>query len=677
MRSYHEIIFRSRQYAWNTIDRWRYILSGSERRSTDKVACEAGIPKFFISSDNHIQLVDILLEKFSSDLDRLRRAADQICRKRFPIFEIRKEFSWGNGDRIDWHFDPVHGKSAPRIWWRKVDCFDFDKIGDPKIIWEINRHQILIFLSKAFLLFRSSKYLDEIFRLWTSWLEANKPKYGINWISSLEMSIRAIAWIWTVHLVSCSAVIPRNLYARMIRVLRLHANHIENNLSEYHSPNTHLTGEALGLFYIGLFLHGDRHASRWVQVGRRILLEQIRRHVLADGGYVERTFWYHRYTLEIYLHFYLLAKRNHIPLPGSVSEDIVRLGEFLMYAAGPDGHFPMIGDDDGGRLIHLDQSDGKDPRGLLGTLAVLFNRGDLKFVAQSYGEMTLWLLGPESIHDYEQLPEHQPDQRSKGFPDTGYFFMRSAWSSGARFLAFDCGPHGWLNCGHAHADLLSFHLQAGSQGIVVDPGTYTYSGPLRDHFRGPDSHATVKVDGKHPAKTGKRFQWIQKPRHQLLNWTVSNKYDMVSGLMTSDLGWDHQRTIFFIKPDFFFIQDVITGNRKHSIELRFPLGIGNWHLTDASCILTDAPGYCSFQLYCPTEFLIDLSDSWLSPCYGNRLASKILLMSTEAELPLKIGTLISFVDRAVKVEMPEDASTLGLRLMDEAEEKMIFNLHHC
>ena len=63
--------------------------------------------------------------------------------------------------------------------------------------------------------------------------------------------------------------------------------------------------------------------------------------------------------------------------------------------------------------------------------------------------------------------------------------MRDGWTRESNYLLFDCGPHGSLNCGHAHADALSFDVAANGRTVLVDPGTYTYTGSkeLRDWFR--------------------------------------------------------------------------------------------------------------------------------------------------------------------------------------------------
>ena len=44
-----------------------------------------------------------------------------------------------------------------------------------------------------------------------------------------------------------------------------------------------------------------RRAPAWAQLGRRVLIEQMARQISPDGGHVERSFHYHRYTLDFYL----------------------------------------------------------------------------------------------------------------------------------------------------------------------------------------------------------------------------------------------------------------------------------------------------------------------------------------------------------------------------------------
>ena len=86
------------------------------------------------------------------------------------------------------------------------------------------------------------------------------------------------------------------------------------------------------------------------------------------------------------------------------------------------------------RRFEMEVSCGGDREGLaVQPAAVLFQRGDFKFIAKSYREMTLWLLGPGSMQTYENLTDQEPALCSTDFTDTGYFFIRSDWDSNAKY----------------------------------------------------------------------------------------------------------------------------------------------------------------------------------------------------------------------------------------------------
>ena len=280
------------------------------------------------------------------------------------------------GTPIDWHLDPVSGRRAPLRHWSEIDFLDSGVVGDHKVVWELNRHQHLVTLGQAWALTGDERWADVLVAQLASWMDANPPKLGVNWASSLEVAFRSLAWLWALQLVRDSRALTPALFERACRHLWLHGRHLERYLSTYFAPNTHLTGEALGLFALGSALPWLRPAARWADCGWRILAEQLGRQVRPDGVYFEQASYYHRYTVDIYLHVILLARGAGRVVPEAMTARVNAAVDHLLAMRRPDGLLPLFGDDDAGRVLPLDGAPGRDPRASLALAAVLLDRGD-------------------------------------------------------------------------------------------------------------------------------------------------------------------------------------------------------------------------------------------------------------------------------------------------------------
>jgi hypothetical protein len=218
-------------------------------------------------------------------------------------------------------------------------------------------------------------------------------------------------------------------------------------------------------------------------------------------------------------------------LSALVEEKLTALLDHVMYLTRPDGTVPLFGDEDGGRLLPLDRAAANDFGAALATGAVLFGRGDYKFVAREFRPETLWLLGPQAAEVFDELKAEEPASQSKDFPDGGYYVMRDGWHDRANYLLFDCGPHGADNCGHAHADALAIEVVANGRPVLVDAGTHTYTGSheLRDWFRGSSAHNVLFVDDEPSSCPAGPFSWKTVAHAEPLSWISERRFDYVSG----------------------------------------------------------------------------------------------------------------------------------------------------
>lgn len=573
-------------------------------------------PRFFAGLSALEKTASELKSRWPETAHALIEKADRICKGRFDLLGFT-DLSFG--DPIDWHFEPIANKRIPLVHWSQLDYLDSDVAGDKKIIWELNRHQYFMTLGQAYLLTRDERYAGVFVKHLEAWMDANPPKLGVNWASSLEVAFRSMSWLWASQFFKSSPSFSKETYQRALKFLYLSARHLESYLSTYFSPNTHLTGEALGLFYLGTLLPEFKEAKRWQQLGSDILIDQLPVHVRPDGVYFEQSSYYHRYTTDFYIHFVLLSRANDFVLPNQVEQYLLLLLDHLMYITRPDGTTPLFGDDDGGRLAMLDVRPANDFRGTLAVGAVLFDRGDYKFVTESAAEELLWLMGGEGMKKFDAVDSKEPSQTSKAFPDGGYFVMRDGWTRESNYMLFDCGPHGSLACGHAHADALSIEVAASGRAVLVDPGTFTYTGSkeLRDSFRSSHAHNTITLDGKSSSVPNTAFSWKQVANCTLEEWVTNDRFDFVSGRHDGFKDASDPvmltRSILFLKGDYWIVSDTMTSAREHTIEVRFHY---DPKATDALEIICFGPGRATEE------------DGWVSHCYGQKERAKTAVYAT-------------------------------------------------
>jgi hypothetical protein len=562
------------------------------------------------------------------------------------------------GHPIDWHRDPIAGRTAPTAHWSRVAYLDPSVVGDHKVIWELNRHQYFLTLGRAYWLTGNESYAKVIVDHLTSWVDANPPKTGMNWASSLEVSFRAISWLWALHFLRDSSSLTPRLFRRLVGVLDLHGRQIADNLSTYFSPNTHLTGEALGLVAVGTALPQLQNAEEWRKIGYGILEAEFFKQIRPDGTYVEQSLYYHRYTLDIFMQALVLSRHDGNRLR-VIEERLQAAFDHAMYLTRPDGTFPLIGDDDGGELLPLDARATNDFRAGLGTAAALFGRADYACAAGELCEETLWLLGPSGVTAFDALRPVPPVNTSRGFADGGYYVMRDTWSRDANWLAMDAGPHGYLNCGHAHADALSIDVVSRGRSLLTDAGTFSYSADLesRNHFRSTAAHNTVVVDGHSSSQLGAgAFHWKGFARTEVRRWISTSSFDFIAarhdGFTHLESPVFHERSVLFVRGEYWLIRDRIESAGDHDVEVLFHCapGIVARQLSENSVSLGEADasdGQLTLLMTLAPGGSYNIVGDSMSPRYGKRVDTTSCIFRLRARGTQDIVTFVIPFEGAV------------------------------
>jgi hypothetical protein len=612
--------------------------------------------RFALDPELGAELSDAVLRGWPHAAIDAAAHADRLLAGRYDLLGYRRLPCGTEDGAVDWHLDPVHRCRAPLAFWADVPYLD-PALGDHKVIWELNRHQHWLRFGRACWLTGDGRYRRGIVEQLYDWLAANPPLVGINWASMLEIALRTISWTWTLHFLLASdgaedrgapeseSWVPRPgdtpWLVDMLVALDRQLRHVEQNLSVYFSPNTHLTGEALALYVVGVALPELAGSARWTDTGRRILLEQIDRQIHRDGGHAERSTHYQRYTLDFYLLALLTASRDGDAEAAARFADVAeRLAVFTRTIADDAGRLPLIGDDDGGMLWPFTGRPCHDVRDSLAVAAVLLDRPDL--APWGLQEEVFWVAGRRALEyaggDASRSigAHHLP---SRTLADTGYVVARDRAGSHA---VFDVGQHGFMNGGHAHADALSITLTLADRALLVDPGTSTYTidACTRDRLRSSMSHNTVTMDGRSQAIPSGPFHWRTRVDSSLADARHNPAFDWAEAFHDGYAPLRHRRTLLRTVDSGWLVVDEVLGTGAVTANT-------HWHFDPAWTLRLDAPGRLkATHLEGEAAWLLyDGGDAWLvhgneesglgwyAPVYGTLVPTWTAQMTRRASAP--------------------------------------------
>jgi Heparinase II/III-like protein/Heparinase II/III N-terminus len=630
-----ELALRLRQQVTARVDVLRYRNRSTNR--THRVSGTYPLARFFFLPGEVPHLCRLLRQRLPDQNQEIFRRSERICSHRFDLLGY-EDLQYG--PIIDWHRDLVHNKRAPCKPWYKIRFLDFEEVGDSKVIWELNRHQHLVTLAKAYRLGGNPEFANELFRQWRHWHASNPYPFGINWASSLEVAFRCISWIWVYFLLAETDVVPPGFRGEWLQALKISGRHIETYLSTYFSPNTHLLGEAVALFFIGALCPELPEAARWQKRGWKIVLNEAERQVKADGVHFEQSTYYHVYALDFFLHAALLAARNDLPIPAPFERTIERMLEALLWTSQA-GIALRYGDDDGGRMFDGRRNRTEHMLDPLATGAVLFGRADFKAAAGELREETLWLLGGEGAGRFDEIGLSAPNARSIALPDSGLYLMAAEGSRAV--LAVDAGPQGSLSAGHGHADALSIQLIRTAQALLTDPGTGEYVGPAgaRDRFRVTAAHNTLQVDGQSQSRPTGPFSWLRLTDTHVEQWHKGENFDLFSGWHDGYNPVVHRRWVFYRKPDFWLVRDLVEGEGRHHAAIHWHFAPGTVQSKAEIWTFVPAAGGLAMELVTGNfGWHASLSDGEYSPAYGVITHAPVLELAREAALPFETATVL-------------------------------------
>lgn len=578
--------------------------------------------------------------------------AERVLLGSLPVFDgSRLEL----GRPILWNRDPRTGRIGPPRLGKTIDYRNVANIGDPKYLWEPNRHQHLVTLAQAYALTRDGRYLDGIGEQVGTWLEQCPCPMGPNWITALEAAIRLLNWavVW-----QCIGGLKSPLFtSEPGRALRRawgdgiyqHAHFVRHYLSRYSSANNHLLGELSGLYVAGVTWPYWTEIERWRGEARKLLVREALHQVTPDGVSGEQAVGYHLYAADYMLLAAVAGDAAGEPFPAEYWRRLRHMADFLEAITDTGGHTPMFGDSDGGAALRLVPRNPPDPVRTQIALIDALTGG----VRGSTPEEAAW-LPPSTRGDVEVA-----SMGRRTFPLAGYYVLGDGWGSPAEVrIVADAGPLGLAPlAAHGHADALSFTLSLGGTEFLIDPGTYDYySEPeWREYFRSTAAHNTAWVDGVSQSEPGGPFLWLGAARVTVREWRTGAEADELDAehdgyrRLADPVG--HRRVIRWEKRlRRVLVRDSFRCRGAHAVELRWhfaegcevrplPAGVRVTHAGRCLDVTCGAAGSPSVYVgsHRPRA-------GWRSPRFGVRVPSPTVVWpaavqgNTEVETVLAVGT---------------------------------------
>lgn len=562
----------------------------------------------------------------------------------------------------DWTRHPFTGARAADAHWTRVPYLEGIGGGDVKHVWELSRHAELVRLSQAYYLTGDEAYAEVVSGLLDRWIEQNPPGRGVNWTSSLEVAFRAIGWCWIWALTCQSPRWDDERLGRFLWSLSHHARHVARFDSVHHSPNTHLTGEALGLLYVGLMFPELARAGEWAELAREILDEELELQVLPDGMHFERATGYHRYTLEFYVHYVVLADAFGLPVTDHLRQRVRDQAAAAWLLGRPDGSWPVIGDEDSGSTLRLSLTDPQDQGTILAVAAALCDQPHWLPNADDTRAAAAWWLLEDRY--WERLPvlrsRGTPDAPPSGaLPSAGYYVGRDRGTGAGWYCVVDAGSHGGDLTGHAHTDLGHVEIAHGATRLVSDPGcaAYTTDRQARDRARAEQAHACLVVDGEPLAIPAGPFSWSRIAPTPAADWRATDdlwwcelRYDRSHshGALT------HRRQVILAHGAGIAICDWVTGDRPPAMALHWPLGADPTEVVlDNGTLVVSGHRVRWYASRGPGTLRATLESLARSSGYARAQAGLLLRVSADAELPITLLTTFTEASRTPSVRFLE------------------------
>ena len=612
-------------------------------------------PSFFSGFDKSDVTATRFRDLLPGEAERVIESAQQVARHhRWPLLGFGvQEF----GREINWRCDPISKRVWSLDYHGDVALWQSDG-SDIRVLWELNRLAHLVTLGQAYSLTGDEEFAREFFAQVESWREQNPVGRGPNWACAMEVALRLMNLLAAFSCFRQSTQLSEERLLALLTLFNQHAAHITRNLEfSYIATSNHYLSDVAGLLWVAIALPELSAATQWREWALPEFFREIDKQILPDGADYEGTSGYHCFVLELFLYTFVLLRANRIEVEDKYRRKLHAMLVYLRGIVRPDGITPFVGDNDGGHIFFNPRS-ANDHSYLLALGAAVFAESEFKLNGSEIPPELLWLLGEEGLQTLQQL-EVTIEPPSQVFHDAGACVLKHD----DLFLMLTAnGDHSGRPSSHRHNDLLSLEVFANGRSFIVDPGTYVYTGDLRERhmFRSTAYHSTLEIDNEEQQTIdeGTPFKIGREAHAKISLWKSTPEYDQI---VAEHTGYErlvnavtHRRTVTLYKHDrWWLIEDEIAGKGEHEVvgRFHFDTGLATDVLEDRGVVVRDAVSDSQICIW-PLGDLPgpEFESQFVSRHYGSKSPSITAKWSTKITAPWKVRWAIVPVAAGEDVE---------------------------
>lgn len=468
------------------------------------------------------------------------------------------------GESVDLDLTPP----SPLLHWTDYETGRAHIKGDIKFIWEPARFGWGTVLARAYYVSGREKYAEAFWNFFETFIAANPPYQGPNWISAQEAALRILAWTFCPPLLRESKSTSEVRVRALGEAIALHAERIPPTLLYARSQNNnHLLSEAAGLITAATVLPNHPRARRWMRLGRKWFNRGLEKQIDGYGEYSQHSTNYHRLMLQLALWVgrigtsYSQSNPTYTPL---ARKNLARASHWLASMLDSEsGGVPNLGANDGAYILPLTVCPFADYRPVVQASARAFLNYELP--GGVWDEMSLWFGLTRSGRSFEA--DHYLGEHLRG---------RESWAY-LRTTTFTSRP--------GHADLLHLDLWWRGLNIARDAGTFSYNAdaPWDNPLTATRFHNTVTVDRSDQMTRAGKFLYVDWAnafaRTEIAVDEIILQRVIAYHTGYRKIGIEHERAVTVFSDEHWQIHDRLIVSKKkdwHTYTLHWSLPDWKW-----------------------------------------------------------------------------------------------------